>query len=69
MKSKLCKVISNVFGFRKIRNKKIQKLLGEYEFSVFSNNCIGGVFLHDAAKRFNSPLVNLRVGGVISCRF
>lgn len=61
--NKSCKVISNKLGFREKLNKQIRQQLDEYEFSVFSNNCIGGVFLHDAGKRFNSPLVNMRMGG------
>lgn len=63
MKSKVYKIVSSLLGFRKYRNKSMCELLRDYEFSVFSNNCIGGVFLHDAGKRFNSPLVNLRMGG------
>jgi uncharacterized protein (DUF1919 family) len=49
---------------RKIRNHFIRKRLEKYEFTVFSNNCIGGVFLHDAKKRFNTPTVNLAMDGV-----
>ncbi len=29
------------------------------ELSVISNNCLGGMVLHDRGLRFNSPTVNL----------
>ena len=61
--SKTCKFISTNFGLREKLNTEIRNTIADYEFSVFANNCIGGVFLHDAGKRFNSPLVNLRMGG------
>lgn len=60
---KVNKFVSTRFGFRNRRNETIREQLADTEFSVFSNNCIGGVFLHDAGKRFNSPLVNLSMGG------
>lgn len=60
---KINKYISTQFGFRERRNIEMRKVLGSANFSVFSNNCIGGVFLHDAGMRFNSPLVNLAMGG------
>ena len=61
--TKLCKLLSIITGSRKRRNNKIRKQLAPYEFSILCNNCIGGVFLHDAGKRFNSPLVNLATDG------
>lgn len=61
--TKICKLLSIISGSRKLRNKKIRKMLAPYEFSILCNNCIGGVFLHDAGKRFNSPLVNLAMNG------
>lgn len=61
--TKFCKLLSKITGTRKLRNYYIRKRLKKYEFSVFSNNCIGGVFLHDAGKRFNSPTVNLSTDG------
>lgn len=60
---KINKLISTKLGLREKRNKIIRQQLDGMEFSVFSNNCIGGVFLHDAGKRFNSPLVNLAMEG------
>ena len=61
--TKVCKLLSILTGSRKIRNRRIRKQLASYEFSILCNNCIGGVFLHDAGKRFNSPLVNLSTTG------
>jgi uncharacterized protein (DUF1919 family) len=55
--------LSKITGSRKIRNYFVRKRLSEFEFSVFSNNCCGGVFLHDANKRFNTPTVNLATNG------
>jgi len=57
------KYVSKITGLRYLRNLFIRRKLKDYEFSVFSNNCIGGVFLHDANKRFNSPTVNLATDG------
>ncbi len=61
---KINKLVSTKLGFRDRRNTLIRDKLNGLDFSVFSNNCIGGVFLHDAGKRFNSPMVNLSMGGV-----
>lgn len=61
--TKICKLLSKITGSRLLRNYFIRKRLAPYEFSIFSNNCIGGVFLHDAGKRFNSPTVNLSTNG------
>ena len=49
-RAKIMKHLSKITGSRRIRNYLIRKRLAKYEFSVFSNNCIGGVFLHDAGK-------------------
>lgn len=61
--TKFCKFLGIYTGTRTLRNSLIRKKLAPYEFSIFSNNCIGGVFLHDAGKRFNSPTVNLSMTG------
>lgn len=61
--TKVCKLLALLTGSRNRRNNVIQKKLASYEFSILCNNCIGGVFLHDAGKRFNSPLVNLATDG------
>lgn len=61
--TKACKLISIITGSRKLRNKYIRERLKPFEFSILCNNCIGGVFLHDAGKRFNSPMVNLATDG------
>ena len=53
--------------FRPYRNKKRQKFyLKKYgspdiDFNILSNNCIGGMCYHDAAKPFLSPTINLSI--------
>lgn len=47
---------------RKI-NDEMKKLLSDVEFTIFSNNCLGGVFYHDAGKQFTSPLINTAMDG------
>lgn len=57
--------------FRKIvgksaRNKlndTIKKELDGCNFTIFSQNCLGGVFTHDAGRQFTSPTVNLAFDG------
>lgn len=61
--TKVCKLISIITGSRKRLNSKLQKQLAPYEFRIITNTCVGGVFLHDANKRFNSPTVNLAIDG------
>lgn len=61
--TKVCKLLSILTRTRKLRNIVMRRKLAPYEFSILCNNCIGGVFLHDAGKRFNSPLVNLSTNG------
>lgn len=50
-------------------NRQIQQTLEGIEFSVFSNNCLGGVFLHDAGHAFTSPTVNMSFDGYDFMRF
>ena len=40
-----------------------EKLKSAPEFTIFSNNCLGGVFYHDAGRRFTSPLINTAMDG------
>ena len=40
-----------------------EKLREVKPFTVFSNNCIGGVFYHDAGLQFTSPLINTAMDG------
>lgn len=40
-----------------------EKLANVPEFTIFSNNCLGGVFYHDAGLRFTSPLINTAMDG------
>ncbi len=39
-------------------NDKKQKSLKDERFTLISNNCTGGVLLHDFGKRFDTPLIN-----------
>ncbi len=50
--------------FRDKVNQSIrEKLSDTREFTIFSNNCLGGVFYHDAGRRFTSPLINTAMDG------
>lgn len=40
-------------------NRRNQKALKKYEFSVFSSNCNGACICHDLGLAFNSPFVDL----------
>lgn len=45
-------------------NEEIKrKLENTSEFTIFSNNCLGGVFYHDAGRKFTSPLINTAMDG------
>lgn len=44
-------------------NKRIREILGNRNFTIFSNNCTGGVFYHDAGKQFLSPTINTAFDG------
>lgn len=44
---------------RLIRNKCIRAKLKASDVSVFSNDCTGGIILHDLGLQFLSPTVNL----------
>lgn len=44
-------------------NDGIRDKLKDIEFTIFSNNCLGGVFYHDAGIRFTSPLINTAMDG------
>lgn len=59
----LIKRLSNLFGTHRRRIKVLSKNLKAKEFTIFSNNYIGGVFTHDVGRRFNSPTVNLTLDG------
>ena len=50
-------------------NKAIQKKLDGIPFSIFSNNCLGGIFYHDAGRPFTSPTINLSFDGPDFIRF
>lgn len=42
-----------------IRNKIERKFLKNSDFTIISQNCIGGVMLHDLGQSFNTPTINL----------
>lgn len=47
---------------RRQREKRIQTVFGQSnlkDITIFSQNCIGGVFYHDMQCRFLSPTINL----------
>lgn len=44
---------------RFVLNKKNRKRLQNKDFTVISQNCVGGVLLHELKLRFNSPTINL----------
>lgn len=54
-------VDSNIAKQRKRYMKKRIVRLKNKDFSLISNNCNGGVLLHDLGLRFNSPFVNLAI--------
>lgn len=51
------------------RDRKMKETLKDVEFTVFCNNCLGGVFCHDAGQPFRSPTVNLSFDGFDFIRF
>lgn len=44
---------------RRIKNKRLAKKQLDYNISLFCNNCVGAMVLHDYGMPFNSPCVNL----------
>ncbi len=46
-----------------------EKLKYTKEFTIFSNNCLGGVFYSDAGRIFTSPLINTAMDGEDFLRF
>lgn len=55
--------------YRKKLNELLQKQLIGIDFTIFSNNCLGGVFYHDLGRRFTSPLINTAMDGPDFIRF
>lgn len=51
-----------------IRAKNTALMLSE-DFTIFSNNCLGGVIYHDLGKEFTSPLINTAMDGEDFVRF
>lgn len=50
-------------------NAQMREKLAGLEFTIFSNNCLGGVFYHDAGRQFTSPLINTAMDGEDFIRF
>lgn len=49
---------------RKKLNAQIHERLKDAKpFTIFSNNCLGGVFYSDAGQQFTSPLINTAMDG------
>lgn len=56
--------------YRPALNAQIQTQLKDIKpFTIFSNNCLGGVFYHDAGVQFTSPLINTAMDGEDFLRF
>lgn len=49
--------------YREKLNNAMSQTLKDIDFTVFSNNCLAGVFYHDAKKQFTSPLINTAMDG------
>lgn len=46
---------------RTIHNIILRRKLQNSDFSIISNNCVGGCVLHDLKQKFNSPTVNVAI--------
>lgn len=55
--------------FRPKLNAQIQEKLLGIDFSIFSNNCLAGVFYHDAQRQFTTPTINTSMDGEDFIRF
>lgn len=55
--------------FRPHLNAIIHETLKDVEFTIFGNNCLAGVFYHDAGRQFTSPTVNIAMDGEDFIRF
>lgn len=75
MKENICQEISWIMALPKrfygrMQRKKRDKLAVEMkaklhtrDFTILSQNCIGGVFYHDMGLQFTSPMINLYMSG------
>ena len=58
------KLIVNVDTFVKNKEKHLEIIRNELtnkDFSLFTNNCLGGFIYHDLGLKFLSPTINLRI--------
>ena len=58
------KLIVNVDTFVKNKEKHLEEIRSELtnkDFSLFTNNCLGGFIYHDLGLKFLSPTINLRI--------
>ena len=46
---------------RGLHNYSWRRQLHNHDFSIISNNCVGGCVLHDLGQRFDSPTVNVAI--------
>lgn len=56
--SQLCDRIGRLSRYI-LRNKIERRKLKNDNFTIFSQNCIGGIMYHDLGKQFKSPTVNM----------
>lgn len=45
--------------FRRYKQVKMRKEINNTDFSLFCNNCVGGLFYHDLGLKFTVPTINL----------
>ena len=57
VKNSMIKRFLKVLKFNMIKKKRLD--LKNYDFTIISSNCIGGVISHKLGLRFMSPTVNL----------
>ena len=55
---KLCNRLGQ-HAWQNIKTNVLRKRITTPHISVFSNNCVGGIMLHDCGMQFQSPTVNL----------
>lgn len=56
-------------AFRPKRDARIHEMLEGVDFSIFCNNCLAGVFYHDAQRQFTTSTINTAMDGEDFLRF
>lgn len=60
----LSKLKNNIRRLNEKRHfKKLRSRLSNTEFTLVTNNCVGGVIYHNLGLQFNSPTINLSIRG------